>query len=230
MSIADVERGVNELNNILKTDIRAANVTQLHFASNLVVNHPVSSYFKLLANKSSADRNVRKNNTLEFIADGCTLIFYDKTTQLKDTNQKIPADYIGKHVLRYEMKLSKLVAKKLGFDVITVADLSDRTTYSVIKEYWYSQYQSIDKLSYNIPDFGNNPTQFKDYLMLQGIEAIGLSTLFQEVNLMFRSNYQVKTRVKKMIRKITANRGRITANIALVELEDKINNVMEILN
>jgi hypothetical protein len=173
---------------------------------------------------------VRKSNTLEFVGDGSALSFYDKTAQLKDTYQKIPADYVDKHVLRYEMKLSKLVAKKLGFDVITVADLSDRSIFSVIKEYWYNQYQAIDKLTYNIPSFGNNPTQFKEYLMLQGIEAIGLSTLFQEVNLVFKSNYQVKNRVKKMIKNLTANRGRITANIALVELGDKIDSVMEILD
>lgn len=154
-TISDTQVAINELNKILKVDISNAKVTRIDFAYNLIMNHPVSTYFKVLCHKSYCQLNVFGSETLTFKGSNEEFTFYDKIAQLKSKGE-IPNEYNDKHLLRYEMKLTERITKKLGYDFITVSNLASKDFYQAVKEYWYTNYQSIDKLTYDIPDYGDN--------------------------------------------------------------------------
>jgi len=226
-TISDTRLAINELNKILKVDISDAKVTRIDFAYNFLMTYPVSTYFKVLCHKSYCKVNTFGAETLTFKGSNEEFTFYDKIAQLKSKGENISNEYSDKHLLRYEMKLTESISKKLGYDVITVADLISEDFYQVVKEHWYTSYQLIDKLSYDIPDYGNNVSEFKDYLMLRGIDEIGLSTLFNDVDTVFKSKTKAKNRIKTMLRKLTANREKLIANIALAELDEKMLSIIE---
>ena len=121
------------------------------------------------------------------------------------------------------------VAIKLGFDVVTLADLSTDSVYQTAKNKWYNEYASIDKLSFDIPDFGNSFKQFKDYQIIENIERKGILEVYKEVDAIFKSNYKVKSRIKKGLKKLLEGGKALVTNVAAAELEDKISKVMEVV-
>lgn len=229
LTLSDIQQAINELNTIIGIDISDAKVTRLDFACNIVMNNPVASYFKVLVHKSYCRVDKDGCETLTFEGNGEEFSFYDKIAQLQSKGESIPVKYQDKYVLRYEMRVTERVAKKLGCDIIKLSDLANEDFFCAIKERWYNEYVSIDKLSYDIPDFDNNLSQFKDYLMALGIRKKGLANIYEEVDIVFNDNYQVKSRAKKLVRKLTDNREKLNTNIALAELDEKMLNIMEVV-
>lgn len=127
------------------------------------------------------------------------------------------------------MRLKFGIANKLGFDFLKLAELADASVYQTIKYKWYDEYTSIDKLSFNVPDFSINARQYTDYLMIETINSKGLTVVYTEIDAIFKSNYKVKSRLKIAIKKLTARASALAANVAIAELDNKITEVMEVV-
>jgi hypothetical protein len=225
---AETSLALNRLEQLLGVELSTAKVTRIDFGFNIMLDHPVDTYFKSLCNKSFTKRMPVSNETLYFKGKLLELCFYNKTVQLRDTFQSIHNSYFYQNLVRYEMKLTKRVAKSLGYSMITCADLIDEAFYNRLKHAWYDQYQSIDKLTYVQPDYyGENLTQFKNYLMLEGIEKIGPAEAYNIVDTSFKSNHKIKNRIKRMLKELISSRERGIANDAVAELDEKMFNILQ---
>jgi hypothetical protein len=223
-------KALSKLQDIIGLDISAARVTRIDFGCNIVVDHPVDTYFKLLCNRDLTKRWTVSDETLYFKGRVKELCFYNKSVQLRDTYQPLHEQYFYKNLLRYEMKLTKEICKITDYPEINCATLTDKRFYNKLVKLWHDEYQLIDKLSFVVPaDYGKNWTEFRNYLTLEGIEKNGGSETFDLVNdkKAFKLDHRAKHNIKKMLKKLISSKVKYHANDALDELNEKMFNILQ---
>jgi len=228
----DAALALLKLQDILGIDISSAKVSRIDIAYNISMDQPLETYFKLLCSKDKMKRWTISNETLYFTNKnkGMKLVFYNKTNQLSDTKQVVLPENLTKNILRYEISLTSKVIKKLGYHEITCATLIDEAFYQSLVELWYNEYKTIIKLSYSeATNYGNNLSEFKEYLMMAGIEKIGATAVYDIVDNhpAFKLSPKTKYNIKRMLKKLITNRVNFNASDALDELDEKMFNILQ---
>jgi len=227
---SDAELSLKRLQNLLGIDISQAKITRIDIAYNFEVSHPIETYLKLLCSRDRMKRWTVSNESLYFKDQRKELNFYNKVVQLTDTNQPVLSKNIKKNILRYELRIKSGLNKILGHNEITCATLIDESFYRSLVGLWYNEYQAIVKLHYApATNYGKNLTEFKKYLMMAGVEKIGASEVYYIVdsNPEFKSFPKVRYNIKKMLKNLFDEKISWDANAALVELDEKMFDVLQ---
>ena len=116
------------------------------------MKHPVSAYLEYLGTLRYFDRGGTVNS-LYYYGNGKELNFYDKNRERQEAGAPIPALYIGRDVLRYEIRYTERIPKQLNRPYVTAADLYDRTFFDEMLHRWRDIYKAIQKINDITPDF-----------------------------------------------------------------------------
>jgi len=222
-----------ELQDIIGINIMNAKVSRIDVAQNILVDQPVETYFKILCSKDKMKRWMISHESLYFTTKGkgMELNFYNKTAQLRDTGQIIQSENLNKHVMRYELRLKTKLARRLKRVSVTCGDLVDADFYNGLLNLWHREYQSIVKLTYApATNYGENLTEFKDYLMTAGIEKLGASAVYDIVDshTAFKLAPKLKYNIRKMLKALITRQKYSVAADAVIELDQKMQNILHL--
>ena len=141
MTFDKIEPAIDQLCDMLQLPIHDAVVSNMEVGAAMVMQHPPLCYTGQLGRMAWHTR-LEQPNALYYANGLRSFIFYNKTEQSK---KHTPDGYIGKHVLRYEVKLGK-PAKEFGIKRFHVKDLYDPRVYKMVVEYWRNKYFDIEKV------------------------------------------------------------------------------------
>lgn len=141
MIFGDVKAAIDQLSDLLHLPIHDAIVSKLEVRAAMVMQNRPLCYTGRLGFMSWHTR-LEQPNALYYKNTRWAFIFYNKTEQSK---KHTPDGYIGKHVLRYEVRLER-PAKELGIKQLLAKDLYDVILYKLIIKYWQSKYLEIEKI------------------------------------------------------------------------------------
>lgn len=170
MGLADIKRAFENLSDEFKLPLERAEIKKIDLAQNLILKHPVNSYYYHLGALNGFSRGIygeslyywkngnrRKNNGL---------CFYDKIKESKQKKSIIPNCYNGCNVLRYERRLTG----KFGIDRFLVRNLCEESNYINLVNRWGDDYRLINK--YNKQAINLNSMRTKKDLYKLGVIAL----------------------------------------------------------
>lgn len=228
MSRGDVERAVEALSDALHQPMSKAVITRVDVGANMIMQHPVETYTSHLGALQYAQR-LEEPTTLYYKQGSGRLCFYDKNKEQRAAGGKVPALYSGKSVLRYEKRHTCKVGRKLGFDKVTAATLSDERFYMLMLADWRDTYKAIEKIKDTNLDYKmiKSVTDFRRQGMLAVIEQQGgqLQVLEQIAEARQRGELSKKQAhdLRQAVRDVCNTTSPLTVpNEAVQELSDKI--------
>ena len=178
-----VQLATEKLEDILNLPMRQATVTRLDIGDNLRVKHPPAAYLPSLLATPYFDR-IERQNSLTFSNKQRAMTFYDKLREAKASREELPFLGSTHHLLRYELRLLKNPASRLGLQELTLKELQTELVYMLLVDTWLSHFQSIPKADNLIAEYTmNNTRSLQHYLISRGIEAAGgKQNILNEIN------------------------------------------------
>jgi hypothetical protein len=225
---------ITDISEYLQIDVSNFKLNRLDVATNYETNHTPSLYFDYLGQDKYGNwiRQPQWNTTVYWNQTKRKKLCYDKSQWAKDKGLKIPNQFIGLNLFRFENRLMSpfVISKVIGKLKPQVKHLYTEDIYKKIIDEWYKQWKNIEKkkkINFNLT---NNMTQseIESLMIAKFIDAIGedqYSTFFQRLkdNKVFKHPSQY-TRFKNAIkekRRINCVEG----NPLIEELEMKIGDV-----
>lgn len=154
INLDQVKDAFNELSDTFEIDIGKSNVTRIDLAANIELANPVADYLSVLGDSSRLDRFFYGNDTLYYQSQSKaktkaktkpkTLVFYDKVAEVK---KELPANCIGKNILRYEMRLNGRLPQRFSLPEVTANTLTDKVFFHNVSDLWLTEYEAIHKKS-----------------------------------------------------------------------------------
>lgn len=225
----DTQQAVEQLSDLLHTDINEAKVTSFEVSTIILTKRPPQDYYSFLGNKPYFKRLHTAPETLYYNNHQKQITFYDKTKEANDKKTQIPDILQNSNLLRYELRYIKRLNKQFRAD-ITAAKLYDRDFYRSIIQNWHNEFKTIQKLKQqsfmtdNVNSLKSAKEAFWAALLQekgQGIIDEYLNVLKAENKLKSRSDY---TRLKHDLSQIlTAPQG--AQNDLMKELETELFNI-----
>ncbi len=166
MGRGDTQGAIEELSDTLHLPMEKARVTRLDIACNIITNYPVSVYFNHLGELKHTNRLSQPNGILYKGSNQCVCIYdKNKEQQDQDNEELIPELYRDRNVLRIEVRCLKRLSKQFHVEAVTAAMLYDEAFYIQMVDWWYSKYQSIEKINDIMPNFTDMKTKHELYMM-----------------------------------------------------------------
>ena len=173
---ADTGLIIEELSDLIRTDLSKARLQRVDFSTNIITEHKPQYYYRFLGHLTRFYRH--SDNSSLYYNQGCKkLLFYDKIKDAKAKQMPIPKQYQNKNVLRYEMRLLKQVKKFFKRDVLA-NDLINKQLYNYLLDKWYEYYKEIEKQKSKINIMSNQITSPKDFdkqLLIGLVQSLGYS-------------------------------------------------------
>ena len=173
---ADTGLIIEELSDLISTDLRKARLQRVDFSTNIITEYKPQYYYRFLGHLTRFYRH--SDNSSLYYNQGCKkLLFYDKIKDAKAKQMPIPKHYQNKNVLRYEMRLLKQVKKFFKRDVLA-NDLINKQLYNYLLDKWYEYYKEIEKQKSKINIMSNQITSPKDFdkqLLIGLVQSLGYS-------------------------------------------------------
>lgn len=171
---ADTGLIIEELSDLISTDLSKARLQRVDFSTNIITEHKPQYYYRFLGHLTRFYRH--SDNSSLYYNQGCKkLLFYDKIKDAKAKQMPIPKQYQNKNVLRYEMRLLKQVKKFFKRDVLA-NDLINKQLYNYLLDKWYEYYKEIEKQKSKINIMSNQITSPKDFdrqLLIGLVQSLG---------------------------------------------------------
>jgi len=235
LTFAEINLAFKMLEKQLNIPIEKAKVQRLDIAENFIVNYPIRNYFPYLGDMTYYERQ-ELNDGVYYNGGNKTLLFYDKVSERKFNKESVPECYVGKNILRYELRFMKRLGKLFDRKCIYVSDLLLEPFFTELLYRYKMYYQNIHK-NKDIIHYGdlqiNDWRQFNNQVDLAGMEKLGgesalLNTLIQAKKDKAFKNPMHATRVIKRI-KTTYENNIFTEQSSLVrELDDKIQKKLDV--
>ena len=146
MGRGDIQRAIEKMSDLLHLPMNLATVTRLDVACNFIMQHPIDVYINHLGVLAWAKRLLQPSGLYYHKRDE-VLCFYDKNREQRARGEPIPDLYRGRHVLRYEQRLTHRLASVLGVPAVTGATLYDEAFYISMLERWRGTYNAIKKIN-----------------------------------------------------------------------------------
>jgi hypothetical protein len=170
MGRGDTQRAIEKLSDTLHLPFDRARVTRIDVAQNFITKYPPSIYLNHLGELRAGNR-LQEPNGIYYTQTAGRLCFYDKLKEQKRKREQVPGLFVGRNVLRYEMRLTDNVASALGFKEVTGAMLYDESFYMGLVNRWRDKYYSIPKINDISLNFNAMRTK-KDFYNLGALALI----------------------------------------------------------
>lgn len=142
----EIEDGIDRLSDILHLPMDQAKVSHLDLGQNFIVQQPAENYLSHLGILSRANRQAQPHG-LYYNKTNVQLIFYNKLEEYKQCNDKIPGQYNGKYMLRYELRLLHRLPSLLKVPEVTTGLLYNQDFYVNLIRLWHNYYKAIQKIN-----------------------------------------------------------------------------------
>lgn len=226
---ADTGLIIEELSDLISTDLRKARLQRVDFSTNIITEHKPQYYYRFLGHLTRFYRH--SDNSSLYYNQGCKkLLFYDKIKDAKAKQMLIPKQYQNKNVLRYEMRLLKQVKKFFKRDVLA-NDLINKQLYNYLLDKWYEYYKEIEKQKSKINIMSNQITSPKDFdkqLLIGLVQSLGYSHIDDVIEQMKTmkvfNQKEYYSRLKSKYRRLS--KVDISDEDVISEIDMKINEVV----
>jgi len=239
MTRAEIKEACDNLSQEIGCDVSQAVITRMDIGTNIILDNPVSNYLLTLNTMVGVEGSEYKRletteETVEYRSNNNekTYVFYDKTKQKIDTKKPIPNEFVGKNILRYELRFFSRIRDKLNNgNPVLFADLYNKDFYNKLLILYVDQYNSIpkgtkliiDPLSYN----NLTPSKLIKYLAAIGLDVVGYNLLTNQLD----SNKEVIgttnfNRYGKVLRRIVEDKRFFMNDSHVEEMDAKINDLI----
>ena len=226
---ADTGLIIEELSDLISTNLRKARIQRVDFSTNIITEHKPQYYYRFLGHLTRFYRH--SDNSSLYYNQGCKkLLFYDKIKDAKAKQMPIPKQYQNKNVLRYEMRLLKQVNKFFKRDVLA-NDLINKQLYNYLLDKWYEYYKEIEKQKSKINIMSNQITSPKDFdkqLLIGLVQSLGYSHIDDVIEQMKTmkvfNQKEYYSRLKSKYRRLS--KVDISDEDVISEIDMKINEVV----
>lgn len=175
LSFTEIKQAFKMIENQLNIPIEKAKVQRLDIAENFIVDYPAENYWQCLGDMTYYNRQ-EMNNGVYYNGSNKTLSFYDKGYERKVKKKGVPECYIGKNVLRYELRFMKRLGKQFDRQFLYVSDLILESFFAELLDKYKMQYEKIHKYQ-SIIHYSdlliNDLAQFRNQIKLLGMQALG---------------------------------------------------------
>ncbi|MCW5516155.1 phage/plasmid replication domain-containing protein [Muriicola sp. Z0-33] len=222
----EFELSIEMLSDTFSIDIKQARASSLDVAHNFVMQEPVVAYYPFLGICRYYYRQ-QILNSLYYRNGLRTLIFYDKALEGKMNGEIIPDAWMGKNVLRFEVRFRNRLLKQFNMASLTARDLYSDEVYIQIVHRWASEYKNIKKNKVMNPGVDNLTCKKAKEILLSALVAkIGQNEIVSLVD-GWKDNFTTKKEAQRF-KKGLAHLGGLTLESDLIkELDKKINQVKE---
>jgi hypothetical protein len=150
LSLGDARDCIKRLSEELGIDILSGKVTKLEFGTSIVTNHSAAEIISSLRSLPRTKTLVVYDSdgvafTKYFKTDVWQAVFYDKSAEAKGQRCRLPKEFEGRNVLRYELKFKKYITRQLKMESLTVADLVEEAFFLKLLTIWRDTYYRIKK-------------------------------------------------------------------------------------
>ena len=151
LKVQDAREAIERISDALHYDVNRMPVTRLDVATNIITEHPLSTYTRHFARLKGAKRFLMEQNVL-YKAGNKSFDFeiYDKNKEHreKEPNVPVPKEYQGVNVARleYRCRNRKYIANRFAKDNICASDICTIDIYNKSVELWGQMYDSIEKV------------------------------------------------------------------------------------
>lgn len=184
MTRQDIREAIADISDKLGVPMERAKVCRVDFGRCFVTELSPSLIISVLG-ELARFKPQRYPDSVCYTSGAKQIAFYDKVSEARKRREPIPAEYQGKNVLRYELRLMKRAAKSLGVDKLTAAMLYDERIFEKFLALWVGFYGKIHKVSPPIAiDAARDFKELGKIIQRAGVEAVGgrpivLNVIFQ---------------------------------------------------
>jgi len=219
----------------LELPISKADVCRIDFSTNIPVKHKEGVYYAYLGNARFYKRN-EASSGLYYQNKQRTLLFYSKIIEQTAKKTPILQMYVGKNLLRYEMRFTKRLKKQLNVPLINGQTLYEPDFYQNLIKRWEKEYLNIHRnknlIENKMPTAAilSNKKDFEKYLMQLGMQLIGgemeaLQMIDRAKDMELFTNKMQPNRLKALIKDVSNFEAGATENDAIQELDKKIKQI-----
>lgn len=219
---------ITNLSDELGIQINNGKVTRLDIAANVVTNHLPESYYPYLVDSPHFSRTKRKGSL--YFGNGLRQkVFYNKIAECRSKKTKIPDEWSGCHVMRYEVRYTARIGKRFKIDDFTVNSLITPLIGQVLIDAWFKEYHSINRVTMVPVDWSrvNTPNDIIRQLAIIGLNKVGLSSAIDLVKSLPKTGgfkrAESRSRLRKLLIELSLENGQ-SNNIEapVTELDEKI--------
>ena len=226
MSFHEFIEAIYLLEQMLQLPIEHARVSRLDFSENILLKHPIETYFNYFGQKSRFKKQVFDNG-ISYNSEELFLVFYDKIKELKHKRESIPEYFQGKNVMRFEMRFMRKLGKTFQVPELTAGMLKERAFFNQLCQKWRQEFKSVAMEM--ISPISLNPTGSKpkilEELALLYIHQIGIDSFLNEISSWQLTNEITKKEgyeIRKFIREKASENYPLAENELIRELNQKI--------
>lgn len=205
MGIADTQKSIESLSDLLHLPIEKSIVSKLHFGMNLMLSNEPILYYKYLGNCVNFERLVQPHGINYKLADR-ELALYDKIKELKHHREPIHPLYKDRFVLRIEGRLNKNIAKHFNMSRIEAKFLYNEDFYLMLISNLQTNYEQINKLKIPKLDMNEITTRSK-------MQKLGVLALIEQEGGLLRALENLEERYKQ--KKLTKKQNHDLKNLYL---------------
>ena len=216
----------------LSLPIAQAKVTRIDFSDNIIMANKPQAYYNYLGDCTYYTRNPLESNSLYYNGSKKTMLFYDKIAWAKSKKIEIPSEWVGKNVLRFEMRYEKGLNKQFNLPEVTAEKLYDDYFYLTLLNKWSQEYSSIVKLGNITYNFKNikTPKDLSKGFELIGMESYGYNRVLKEIDSLkqqkIMNNPEYYSRAKNRVKTLFTESNQTTTSDLIIELDTKINEIV----
>jgi hypothetical protein len=219
----EIRLAFEKLNNELGIDVGVAEIRRLDISTVLDMLRTPSDYYDCLGDKKHFERVQVTADSLYYNNYKQQIIFYNKAKEAKDKGVEIPSQFVGKNLLRYELRYTKRLRKQL--QSVTASTLYDELFFSKMVQSWYDEFMSISKIpriTMNCDNI-NTPKDAKDAILATLLQEKGQEYVDRVLADLKASNLSSKyrTMIKTDLRELMTSTSGQRCDL-LVELNTKM--------
>jgi len=191
------------------------------------MDYAPEAYYNFLGESQYYNRQPQ-SNSLYYSNHSRQKLFYNKTAEAKANGVIPPCNWLGKNILRYEMRFKTRLSKQFNQAEVKANSLTEEKFYQTVYGKWLEEYKAIDKLNsikFNLSNM-NSPKDFKKQLELYAIKKIGQDKLIQEIESMrYRKVFakpEYYSRLKKDLKELCKTPKMTEKSDLIAELDKKV--------
>lgn len=222
----EFKHGIEKISDTFNMDIKKSTASKIDVAHNFCMKEDVSSYYNYLGTSQYYTRQ-NYENSLYYRNKQRTVIFYDKIKEGLKNGETTPTAWLGKNVLRYELRFLGRLLKQLNIASITAEDLYNDEVYIQVLDRWILEYENIikNKVMNPIKETLTNK-EAKDYLLSALVAEYGQNKVFSIVD-GWNDKFTTKKEAQRFKKSLNGLSGLTMESDLIQELSSKVIRIKE---